>query len=73
MVIDMAGVVYAVGHNKSGACGVGSFDDIDQFCPVKLTVSAYKLALGDCFSIIVDTEDNVYTCGHGQYHGHKTN
>lgn len=31
MVIDSNGKIYATGHNKQGACGVGHFNNLETF------------------------------------------
>ena len=34
MLIDSQGKLHAVGHNKQGACGIGSFNNVESFSEV---------------------------------------
>jgi alpha-tubulin suppressor-like RCC1 family protein len=40
MFIDTDGKLWATGHNKQGACGTGSFDNLETFTPVKTEIQA---------------------------------
>ena len=72
MFIDQANSVWSVGHNKQGACGVGSFDKVSTFTPVQGEIAAKALSCGDCFSLVLGIEGELYSCGHADIHGHKS-
>lgn len=72
MLIDVQRQIFSVGHNKSGACGVGHFDNVSFFTPVQIEAEAERLALGDCFSLILTKSNEVFSCGHSDLNGHKS-
>jgi alpha-tubulin suppressor-like RCC1 family protein len=72
MLIDADGRVYSVGHNKQGACGTGDFNNVDTYTLAKTDITAKNIACGDCFSLIISIENDLYSCGHVDFHGHKT-
>ena len=71
MLVDSNQKAYAAGHNKQGACGTGSFDNCDVFTEVKGEFAAKEVICGDCFSLIITVDQDLYSCGHAELHGHK--
>lgn len=35
-------------------------------------VSAKALACGDCYTLVITKEEEIYSCGHADFHGHKS-
>jgi hypothetical protein len=71
MIIDSNQKAYAAGHNKQGACGTGNFENCDSFTEVKAEILAKDVICGDCFSLIITIDSELYSCGHSDHHGHK--
>ena len=71
LAIDKSGKIYATGHNKQGACGMGHFNNVEVFTETKNEIVGKSVSCGDCFSLVISDEDELYSCGHSELHGHK--
>lgn len=64
ILVDDSGDLYAVGHNKYGACGNGTLDNLTDFTKSVLNEKVTQIAAGDGVSLMITDKGELYSCGH---------
>lgn len=64
LLVDDSGDLYAVGHNKYGACANGTHDNLTEFTKSVLDQKIVQIAAGDGVSLMTTDKGDLFSCGH---------
>lgn len=58
-------ILYSFGSNISGQLGLG--DQIHRYLPTKVNINTKQLSAGFSYSLIIDNDNNLLSCGYNGY------
>ena len=64
LLVDELGELFAIGHNKYGACGNGTFDNLTEFTKSILNEKIAQISAGDGVSLMITEKGDLFSCGH---------